>query len=666
MILRKTNLLFVLLIVASSGFLFGQNRILFRYSADLIQGSNLQSAVTLNSVTVADVIEDEEQTARGAGGWGFVKRKAALFNGAGSNIVTGSNVQTSFFGDFELSGELWFNPSLQNSSLLSWDDTSKLNGLNIYLENAKLNVRIRLGGIDYTAQTQYGVVLSEWQYMDWTLSRKGTDLVTTIYLNNKVAVQQKFTTPAAGSLVSLNTPVYLGKSLNAGLPSQVYTGYIHAANLKNYIPDEIYLKSSVPFDGSSYFGLPNYHDYTFTAADKPLDKRITVSPTPIMQTSFIPYQNDGFMAQGITNTHEDENYKEDEFIYISMYHKTATGQTGLKRSIIVEVDPNNNYMVRRCFRLTGNLAYAHVGGIAFRNNSIYVSSGSKIEIYPIPDFKSPNDKKYLDMTTTSANIFQVAAVASFCTYFNDTLWVGDYRLSSSGYNPYLYGYRLDAAGKVMNAEMPAYYRLPFNTQGVAWKKFGSDKYLFISQSGGDAGSKVHRVKLSALKSSAAPAYDTTFSVPAGGEDLSFDKNGDLLNVSESGSLYMQKGDSPYTSFFPFIFTIDDSVLFKNKITGVNDKSHGGNIVPSEFELKAFPNPFNSTTGIAVNSPVEGNASLKVYNSIGQEVATIFNGSINKGFNKYYWNADKQSSGTFFLAVSVNGRVKSTCKIILLK
>lgn len=664
--LLKKQVLFLFIVLLSISGLSGQTRVLFRYSADLVSGAIEQNAYTASSVSFAEMVEPEETVARGTGGWGFIKRKVVSFNNSSSAIVTAANVQTSFFGDYDLSGELWINPVNASGVLLSWDDTSKLNGLNIFLENAKINLRMRLAGKDYNVVTPYGVILSEWQYINWSMSRKGTALDVSIYVNNKKAVQQKFTTTDAGSLVSLNTPVMVGKSLNAGIPVKNFNGYFHAANIKNYIPDVLYFTANLPIDGSSYFGLPNYHDYVPGGTDIPVDKRITVSPTPIKQASFIPYQNDGFMAQGITNTHEDEKYKGDEFIYISMYHKTATGQTGLKRSILVEVDPNNNYTVRRCFRLMGNLAYAHVGGIAFRNNSVYVSSASKIEVYTIPEFKSPNDVKYIDLGTSSANLFAVASKASFCTYFNDTLWIGDYRLSTEQ-NPYLFGYRLDAAGKVVTTETPAYYRLPYNTQGVAWKKYGSEKYLFISQSGGDAGSKVHRVKQSGLLPTALPAFDTTFKVPAGGEDLSFDKNGDMLNVSESGSLYMQKNTDPYTSFFPFIFTIDDSVLFVNKPTSVKEKNNtSGALTPSGFEMKAFPNPFNNTSSVFVNSAASGIATLKAYNSLGEQVETIYNGFINKGTSTIKWNADKHSSGTFFLVLAVDGVYRSTCKMVLLK
>lgn len=663
----KKLLLLSFIVLLSVVNIMGQNKVLFRYSADLLTGSNLLTPVTLNSVTVSDNVEAEDVTARASGGWGFAARKAAYLSGASSSIISSSNVQTSFWGEIALSGELWVKPILANGVLLSWDDTSKANGFNVYLENSKITVRSRLAGKNYDAVSENGVTLSQWQYINWLISRKNNQLEVTVYVNNKKELYQKIATDEAAGLVSLSTPVMLGYSANSGLPVQRLNGYIHAANMKNYLSDDAYISAFIPFDGGAYFGIPNYHDYTFGTLDNPVDKRVTVSKTPISKTAFIPYQNEGYMAQGITNTNEDEKYIGDEFIYISMYHKTVTGQTGLRRSLLVEIDPQNNFKVRRCFRLMGTLGYSHVGGIAFRNNSIYVSSGSKIEIYPIPEYKAPYDKKYLDLTTTSSNVFAVASVASFCSYYNDTLWIGDYQVSSAGINPYLYGYRVDAAGKVINNETPAYFRLPFNTQGIAWKKFGGERYLFISQSGGDAGSKVHRVRYSALKTNAIPAFDTTFQVPAGGEDLSFDKNGDLLNVSESGSLYMQKGDSPYTSFFPFVFIINDSVLFANKITSVNDKQNSsGSVIPSGFNLKAYPNPFNCSARVSVCSNETKYASVKIFNLLGQEVETLFTGIIKKGENIFNWDAKHEASGTFFLAVVADGALKANCKLILLK
>ena len=65
---------------------------------------------------------------------------------------------------------------------------------------------------------------------------------------------------------------------------------------------------------------------------------------------------------------DDDGYYEQPMVYSAMYNKTVEGITARKRSIIVEMDPNNNYKIRRCFQLSSALEYGHVGGIAFFGN----------------------------------------------------------------------------------------------------------------------------------------------------------------------------------------------------------------------------------------------------------------------------------------------------------
>ena len=655
---------FITLIISAS--ILAQNRILFRYNADFPAGSDLQNAVTLNSVSVQNNIEDEEETARGIGGWGLLPRKSASFSGGESYIVTTGNVQTSYFGTIQISGDLWIKPETPNAAIISWDDTSKLTGLNVYLEQGKVNLHFRFLGNNYITKAPAALVLSEWQFVSWGVKLENGILELTIYVNHKQIKKENYSPGTSGGLIALNTIVYLGKCINSSINSPNFQGMIHAAQIRNYIPDDTYLLSFLPFDGGSYFGFPNFHDYPISLNSTPVDKRISSSPTQIMQKSIVPYQNEGFIPQGITNTHEDEDYTGPEFIYISMYHKTQTGSTGGKRSIIVEIDPNNDYRVRRCFRIMGSFAFSHVGGIAYKNKSIYISTSSKIEVYTLPDFVTPYNKKYIDLTTSPNNLYNVGSKASFCTYFMDTLWVGDYRLSGEP-TPYLYGYRIDNIGRVVNYEAPTIYRLPTNTQGVAWKMVNNQSYLLISQSGGDAGSKIHRVKRSALNTSSVPIIDTTFKIPAGGEDLSIDKNGDLLNVSESGALYIQKGPSPLTSFFPFIFTIDDSILFNGILTSINEiKSDESSLLPNEYKISSFPNPFNGNTDVVVYLPNSGLVTLKIYNLNGEEISVLQNGTMSSGKHVFSWNAWGNNSGVYIMTMYVNSQLVSSHKMVYLK
>ena len=71
--------------------------------------------------------------------------------------------------------------------------------------------------------------------------------------------------------------------------------------------------------------------------------------------------------------------------------------------------------------------------------------------------------------------------------------------------------------------------------------------------------------------------------------------------------------------------------------------------PREFQLmQNYPNPFNPTTMVKFSVPATGQASMKVYNMVGQEVVTLFDGVAEAG--RYYavpFNAADLASGVYF-------------------
>jgi hypothetical protein len=89
-------------------------------------------------------------------------------------------------------------------------------------------------------------------------------------------------------------------------------------------------------------------------------------------------------------------------------------------------------------------------------------------------------------------------------------------------------------------------------------------------------------------------------------------------------------------------------------------------VPSVFTLSQnYPNPFNPTTNIEYSVPKSAFVSLKVYNILGQEVATLFQGYQNSGSYKVDFNASKLSSGVYLYKLE-SGNVTLTKKLILMK
>ena len=87
---------------------------------------------------------------------------------------------------------------------------------------------------------------------------------------------------------------------------------------------------------------------------------------------------------------------------------------------------------------------------------------------------------------------------------------------------------------------------------------------------------------------------------------------------------------------------------------------------SDFSLaQNFPNPFNPTTKISFSLPSRQNVILKVFNSIGQEVAELVNRELFPGKYTVDFNASSLSSGVYFYKISA-GDFSLTKKMLLLK
>lgn len=89
--------------------------------------------------------------------------------------------------------------------------------------------------------------------------------------------------------------------------------------------------------------------------------------------------------------------------------------------------------------------------------------------------------------------------------------------------------------------------------------------------------------------------------------------------------------------------------------------------PYQMELNQnYPNPFNPSTQIEFNLPNQGEVDLTVYNSLGQQVATLVKGDIlAAGSYSYSFDASGLASGIYYYRLNVNG-VLLTRSMTLLK
>jgi hypothetical protein len=89
--------------------------------------------------------------------------------------------------------------------------------------------------------------------------------------------------------------------------------------------------------------------------------------------------------------------------------------------------------------------------------------------------------------------------------------------------------------------------------------------------------------------------------------------------------------------------------------------------PGKFILaQNYPNPFNPSTQIEFVAPQSGYASVKVYNLLGQEVATAFAGNAEAGkINTARFDASNLPSGIYYYRLKSAGKVE-TKRMVLMK
>ncbi len=103
-------------------------------------------------------------------------------------------------------------------------------------------------------------------------------------------------------------------------------------------------------------------------------------------------------------------------------------------------------------------------------------------------------------------------------------------------------------------------------------------------------------------------------------------------------------------------------LFATSLTGIDTKYQ----TTFEYNLEQnFPNPFNPTTKISWQSPVSGWQTLKVYDVLGKEVATLVNEYKPRGRYEVEFDASHLSSGVYFYQLRA-GEYVEIKKMILMK
>jgi hypothetical protein len=88
--------------------------------------------------------------------------------------------------------------------------------------------------------------------------------------------------------------------------------------------------------------------------------------------------------------------------------------------------------------------------------------------------------------------------------------------------------------------------------------------------------------------------------------------------------------------------------------------------PLGYSLRQnYPNPFNPATTISYSLPFDAHVSLKVYNMLGEEIATLVDGELSAGEHTATWNASEFPSGTYIYMIKA-GTFAATKQLMLVK
>jgi hypothetical protein len=167
------------------------------------------------------------------------------------------------------------------------------------------------------------------------------------------------------------------------------------------------------------------------------------------------------------------------------------------------------------------------------------------------------------------------------------------------------------------------------------------------------------------------AYDPNSDVSQGwpmNEDLSY-TNSTLMTAATSG---LPLGDLYHWWPTKYITWKAQAASEHVKLTDLltngvtTDVKMQTSAVPGKFELaQNYPNPFNPTTTISYSVPKTGNVSLKVYNLLGEEVATLFAGVQQIGNHTAVFDGSRFASGVYFYRLEA-GNNTMTKKLVLMK
>ena len=157
----------------------------------------------------------------------------------------------------------------------------------------------------------------------------------------------------------------------------------------------------------------------------------------------------------------------------------------------------------------------------------------------------------------------------------------------------------------------------------------------------------------------------------------------VLLYDQAGNAVVGSGENfvaniPFALADPQDISIDKIILvdvMNQKVGIINVEIYYNNApeIPVDYSLSQnFPNPFNPSTSVQFTVPAAGLVTVKVFDMLGQEVASLFSGNAERGTYNLAWNGRDNSgniisSGSYIYRMTAkDGAFTMSKKMMFLK
>jgi photosystem II stability/assembly factor-like uncharacterized protein len=152
--------------------------------------------------------------------------------------------------------------------------------------------------------------------------------------------------------------------------------------------------------------------------------------------------------------------------------------------------------------------------------------------------------------------------------------------------------------------------------------------------------------------------------------------GTILVTTDAGAHWRTEGSGAAADLFSVAFSGGRNLTIAGSAGTIVHTSNGGVLfvrddnkghLPAGYVLEQnYPNPFNPVTAIRYEIPARGAyVSLKLYDVLGREIATLVNGMKQPGVYQEKWDGTRFPSGVYLYRLTA-GTFSAVKKMILLR